>query len=153
MALFLVQHGIALPKDQDPDPDLSGEGIAHVERIAGVARGYGVRVSRILHSGKKRARRTAELFAAALNPEKGVEETAGLNPLDDVTAFAQHVDSLENVMLVGHQPFMGRLTSYLLTGSPDKTLFKFQNGGIVCLDQEPGEISWLIKWSLSPKID
>ena len=152
MALFLVQHGIALPKDQDPDPGLSPEGIADVERIAGVARGYGIRVSRIRHSGKKRARQTAELYAAALHPENGMEETAGLNPLDDVTAFARQIDHRENVMLVGHQPFMGRITSYLLTGSPDKTLFKFQNGGIVCLDQEPGENSWFIKWSLSPKI-
>jgi phosphohistidine phosphatase len=152
MALFLVQHGIALPKEQDPDPGLSSEGIADVERIAGVAQGYGVRVSRIQHSGKKRARQTADLFASALKPENGVEAAAGLPPLDDVTAFARTIDSRDNVMLVGHQPFMGRLTSYLLTGSPEKTLFEFQNGGIVCLDQEPGETSWFIKWSLSPKI-
>ena len=152
MALFLVQHGIALPKDQDPDPGLSPEGIADVERIAGVARVYGIRVFRIRHSGKNRARQTAELFAAALHPESGMEETAGLNPLDDVIAFARQLDQRENVMLVGHQPFMGRLTSYLLTGSPEKTLFKFQNGGIVCLDQEPGENSWFIKWRFSPRI-
>lgn len=152
MALFLVQHGIALPKDQDPDPGLSPEGIADVERIAGVARGYGIRVSHIRHSGKKRARQTAELFAAALHPESGMEETAGLTPLDDVIAFARQLDQRENVMLVGHHPFMGRITSYLLTGSPDKILFKSQNGGIVCLDQEPGENSWFIKWSLSPRI-
>lgn len=152
MALFLVQHGKSLPEEQDPERGLSSEGIADVERIATVARGYGVNVAIIKHSGKKRARQTAEIFAAALRPEKGVEEAAGLNPLDDVTAFAAAINNEDNVMLVGHLPFMERLTSYLIVGSPDKTLFKFQNGGIVCLDQDPRSSSWFIKWSLSPKI-
>ena len=47
MALFLVQHGKSLPKDVDPDQGLSQEGISEVDRIAGVAKGYGVGVSRI----------------------------------------------------------------------------------------------------------
>ena len=60
MALYLVQHGKSLPKDQDAEQGLSQEGMADVERIAGVAQGYGVRVRTIQHSGKKRARQTAE---------------------------------------------------------------------------------------------
>jgi phosphohistidine phosphatase len=117
MALFLVQHGKSLPEEQDPERGLSSEGIADVERIAAVARGYGVNVAIIKHSGKKRARQTAEIFAAALRPEKGVEEAAGLNPLDDLTAFAAAINNEDNVMLGGHLPFMERLTSYLIVGS------------------------------------
>ncbi len=39
MALYLVQHGRSLPKEKDPEQGLSGEGIAEVERIAGVGAG------------------------------------------------------------------------------------------------------------------
>jgi phosphohistidine phosphatase len=152
VALFLVQHGKSLPKDQDPDQGLSQEGRADVERIAGVAKNYGVRVALIKHSGKNRARQTAELLAAALNPVKGVDETSGLKPLDDVTALAGDLKTGDDIMLVGHLPFLERLTSYLVTGAVDGLVFKFQNGGIVCLDREPESRFWYIKWALMPKI-
>lgn len=152
MALFLVQHGKSLPKDKDPDQSLSEEGILEVERIANVARGYGVQASCIKHSGKKRAQQTADIFASAVNPENGVQERSGLNPLDDVTALADEINSKDNIMLVGHLPFMERLTSCLITGSTEKPVFKFQNGGILCMDQCPDTRSWFIKWALMPNI-
>jgi phosphohistidine phosphatase len=55
-------------------------------------------------------------------------------------------------MLVGHLPFMERLTSFLITGSIDKPVFKFQNSGIVCLDKDPEPQAWVIRWALMPKI-
>ncbi len=152
MALFLVQHGRSLTKEEDPEQGLSGEGLADTERIAGVAKGYGVRPSCIAHSGKKRARQTAELIAGALQPEKGIQARTGLNPLDDVEAVAKTLDRSEDLMLVGHLPFMERLASYLITGSGERPVFKFQNSGIVCLDKDPDKPSWFIKWALMPKI-
>ncbi|MGB6010986.1 MAG: phosphohistidine phosphatase SixA [Desulfobacterales bacterium] len=150
MALFLVQHGRSLPKDKDPNKGLSEAGIHETERIAQVAKGYGVHVSSIAHSGKTRARQTADIFASALKPEGGLQEISGLNPLDDVTAVA--IDSTEDRMLVGHLPFMERLTAYLITGSIERPVFKFQNSGIVCLDKAPDIGSWVIKWALMPQI-
>jgi len=153
MALFLVQHGKSLPKAVDPDQGLSQEGISEVERIADVAKGYAVKVSRILHSEKTRARQTAEIMASALKPENGVHEKSGLKPLDDVAGFSETIDSSEDFMLVGHLPFMGRLSSYLITGSIDRPVFKFQNGGILCLQKDSDTGSWVIKWALMPTID
>jgi phosphohistidine phosphatase len=152
MALFLVQHGKSLPADQDPRKGLSQEGIAETERIAQLAKEYGVHVSKITHSGKTRARQTAEIFEAALKPSGGIHERGGLNPLDDVTLFAESIDNIEESMLVGHLPFMERLAAYLVTGSFEKPVFKFQNSGIVCLDRDPGTESWMIKWTLMPHI-
>jgi phosphohistidine phosphatase len=152
MALFLVQHGKSLPKDKDPKKGLSQEGIAETERIAQVAKGYAVGVSKITHSGKTRARQTAEIFEEALKPPGGIHESSGLSPLDDVTVFADTIDSTKDVMLVGHLPFMERLTAYLITGSSEKPVFKFQNSGIVCLDTDPAIESWVIKWTLMPHI-
>lgn len=150
MALFLVQHGKSLSKDKDPNKGLSEAGIHETERIAQVAKGYGVHVSGIAHSGKTRARQTADIFASALRPEGGLQEISGLNPLDDVTAVA--IDSTEDRMFVGHLPFMERLTAYLITGSIERPVFKFQNSGIVCLNKAPDTKSWVIKWALMPHI-
>lgn len=152
MALFLVQHGESLSKDVDPERGLSEEGVADVRQIADVAKTYGVRVSSVRHSGKKRARQTAELFAARLEVGGKIEEITGINPLDDVVSFAGTLNSNDDLMLVGHLPFMEKLTSYLTSRSTENTVFKFQNGGIVCLDKEPGVDTWMIKWTLSPHI-
>ena len=152
MALFLVQHGKSLPKDVDPDQGLSKEGIAEVERIANVSQNYSIHISQINHSVKARARQTAEIFASALKPSGGIHERNGLKPLDDVIAIADTIDSKDDLMLVGHLPFMEKLTAYLITGSVEKAVFKFQNGGIVCLDRYLGTQSWIIKWALMPNI-
>ncbi|MGD8739469.1 MAG: phosphohistidine phosphatase SixA [Desulfobacterales bacterium] len=152
MALYLIQHGKSLSKDQDPDQGLSAEGIAETERIANQAKDDGVTVSQIKHSVKTRARQTAEIFAGALNPKQGIREVSGIKPLDDVAEYAANIDPLENIMLVGHLPFMERLTSFLIMGSIDKPVFKFQNSGIVCLDKDPEAQAWTIRWALMPKI-
>lgn len=152
MALLLVQHGKSLPKDKDPAKGLSEEGISEVGHIAKVAKKYGVKVSRIMHSGKKRALQTAEIFASALKPDEGIQEIKGMNPLDDVAAFADKIEISDHLMLVGHLPFMQRLTSYLITGSIEKPVFQFQNGGILCMDKNPGAKTWFIKWALMPEI-
>ncbi|MBN2061110.1 MAG: phosphohistidine phosphatase SixA [Deltaproteobacteria bacterium] len=152
MAIYLVQHGKSLPEEIDPDRGLSDEGRSEVKHIADVAHEYGVKVSMIEHSEKTRARQTAEIFSSILKPADGHRERMGLKPLDDVTAVARTIESGSNIMLVGHQPFMGRLTSYLITGSMDTPVFKFQNGGILCLDRDPDTGSWIILWSLMPNI-
>jgi phosphohistidine phosphatase len=152
MALYLVQHGKSLPKDIDPQQGLSEEGRAEAERIASVAKGYRVKVSGIVHSGKKRALQTAEIFASALDVQDRLEERSGLKPLDDVAAFAATVRSKDNLMLVGHLPFMERMTSYLTTGSIENLVFKFQNGGILCLDEDVQTKTWYVKWTLMPHI-
>ena len=152
MALYLVQHGQSLPKDVDPDQGLSEKGVAETKRITGVAKNYQIKVGQIRHSVKTRARKTADIFASALNPIGGVQEVEGLKPMDDVAAFAASINPDTNTMLVGHLPFMERMTAYLVTGSIDKPVFKFQNSGIVCLDQDSETKSWVIIWSLMPKI-
>ena len=151
MALYLVQHGKSLPKDVDPECSLSKEGVSEVKLIAGVAENYHVKVQKIFHSGKKRASQTAALLYDILKPPQEVAEMPGLGPMDDVDAVVPKLDVDANVMLVGHLPFMERLVSRLTTGRAEHTIFKFQNGGIVCLDQEEGG-SWHIKWALMPKI-
>ena len=152
MALYLIQHGKSLPKDQDPDQGLSQEGRAETERMANAAQKYGIAVSQIRHSVKTRARQTAEIFANALNPKQGIEEVTGIKPMDDVAVYAANIDPADDTMLVGHLPFMERMTAFLVTGSSEKPIFKFQNSGIVCLDKDPETQAWIILWALMPHI-
>ncbi|MEN8198768.1 MAG: phosphohistidine phosphatase SixA [Thermodesulfobacteriota bacterium] len=153
MALFLVQHGISLGKDVDPERGLSQGGMEESNRIASVAKGYKIPVKKIVCSGKKRAIQTAGIFHGAL--EAPMEEIVGINPMDDVRRFAAGIDPGENLMVVGHLPFMARLVSLLTSGAEDTGVYRFQNSGIVCLDREGGgdEVAdWFIKWTLNPNI-
>ena len=155
MALFLVQHGISAPKDIDPEKGLSDLGREETHRIAQVAKGYKIPVQKIVHSGKKRAEQTAGIFHEILTLKTPTEEISGINPMDDVRIFAATIEPEENVMVVGHMPFMERLVSFLTTGSENIRVYKFQNSGIVCLDMERGEDNkqdWFIKWTLNPAI-
>jgi len=152
MAFYIVQHGQSLSKDIDPEKGLSEHGIEVVEKIARTAQHYGVTAARIQHSGKKRARQTAELLAAILKPNHGLQEVAGIRPLDDIEAFASRVNYSANTMVVGHLPFLERLTSFLITGRQSPIVFKLQNGGILCLDQVENSDSPVIKWALMPQV-
>jgi phosphohistidine phosphatase len=153
MPIYLVQHALSLPKEKDSEQGISEEGRADAERIARVAKGYNINVKKIQHSGKRRARQTAELFERVLMPTEGVESSSGLNPLDDATEFADSLQSTSNCMIVSHLPFLERLTSWLIIGKTEHAVFKFQNGGIVCLDKSPEGEYWHIRWTLMPKVD
>lgn len=150
MALYLVQHGRSSPKEIDPEQGITEEGRKEVERIAMVAAGYGVKANSIIHSGKKRANRTAKILADILKPTRGLTQKSGLDPLDDVELFARTIDTDADVMVVGHLPFLEKLASYLIMGKTDHPVFKMQNGGILCLDRLDG--AWTIKWALMPHI-
>ena len=152
MAIYLVQHGKSLPKEEDPAQGLSRAGIDETRRFAQVAAQYHVRVRRIHHSVKTRARQTAEIFAEALSPANGVQQIDGIKPMDDVTAIAPKLQPQADLMLVGHLPFMSRLTAYLTCKRTEPPVFRFQNSGIVCLDRLPEDQTWVITWTLMPHI-
>lgn len=152
MTIYLVQHGKCLSKAQDPQKGLSEEGMDDVRRIARVASDYGISVDEILHSGKKRARQTADLMAEALGPPKGVRAISGINPLDDVPSYAGTLDVSSRCMIVGHLPFLEKLAAYLITGQDQQPVFKLQNGGILCLDHYGDSPHVVVKWALMPAI-
>jgi phosphohistidine phosphatase len=152
MALYLVQHGKSLSKEQDPRKGLSDEGMAEVRRIAAVAAQYDVPVSSIMHSGKLRAVQTAEILAESLKPPDGIRAIDGIGPLDDVAAFGQRIDVRRNEMIVGHLPFMEKLIAYMIVSKTDPPVLRMQNGGIVCLDHYPGTTQVVIRWALMPHI-
>lgn len=53
---------------------------------------------------------------------------------------------------VSHLPFLERLVSHLIINTINKTIIRFQPGGIVCLDKDAEMQSWFIKWALIPEM-
>jgi phosphohistidine phosphatase len=82
MRIYLTQHGLAVPKDIDPDRPLSERGREDVRHLAEFLDKAGVRVGQVLHSGKTRAEQTAAILAEALLPERQPRAQAGLGPKD-----------------------------------------------------------------------
>lgn len=152
MKLYLVRHGEALPKDVDPDRGLSEQGAMDVARIASFLSNAGVKVSQVIHSGKRRAEQTAELLAAAVTPGKKAEAMPGLDPLYPPEGLAQKATEWnEDVMVVGHLPFMDKLVARLLTGSATPGLVAFGAASVLCLErQEAG--SWKVIWMFGPEL-
>ena len=152
MTIYLVQHGKSLAKELDPERGLSPVGISETEKIAEFAFQQGLVVDKIFHSGKKRAEQTAQLFTQAVKPVPKIAQLEGLNPMDDVTQFAELLDNRQNAMFVGHLPFMEKLVSFITTGNSNNLVLKFQNSGIVCMEQIKESNRWSIKWSLVPHL-
>ena len=151
MNLYLVQHGEAKPKTEDPTRPLSERGAELVRKIAAWSGHAQLSVEEIRHSGKKRAEQTAALLAESLKPTGGVIAISGIDPQDDVNPIANAIDAEKQaIMLVGHLPFLSRLASRLVIGDPDKPLLQFHNAGIVCLSRD--EKQWLISWSVVPQL-
>ena len=152
MKLYLVQHGEACAKDVDPERPLTVQGRADVERMAVLMRQAGIRVERVIHSGKLRARQTAELLAKAMSPRVEAEVSGLMNPNDNPTAFDWQSESWDrDTLIVGHQPFMSRLVSHLLIEDADRALVSFQPGSMACLEHAGAE-RWLLNWMLRPEL-
>ena len=151
MELYLVQHGEAKSKAEDPQRPLTERGRDEVQRVAAFAAKADLKVSQIRHSGKRRAEETASILAEHLSPVEGMLAISGLAPLDDVRPIVQALGKeTAPLMLVGHLPFMDRLAGLLVTGDPDRSVVRFRMGGIVCLEGAGDD--WAVKWVVRPEL-
>ena len=157
MTLYLVHHGDAVGPDVDPMRPLSARGRTDVESLAGRAAAHGVKPDVIWHSGKLRARQTADLFRRACHPLAECAAARGLQP-DDPPAWAIDLlmEEMRSVMLVGHMPQLPRFLRLLVVGIPDADAPDFPPHGIVELvEQEKKEelgvgAKWVEVWRDGP---
>lgn len=90
--LFLVQDGVAAPKEIDRERPLGNTDRHDVEHVAAFLAGAGVGVTAIFHSGKKRAQQTDEIPAERVQHSTPPKQPAGINPLDPVEALGPRID-------------------------------------------------------------
>jgi phosphohistidine phosphatase len=152
MRIYLVRHGDANPKEQDPDRHLSDRGRREVAKMAAFLKPLGLKVDAIWHSGKPRAQETAEALAGAVASGGGLSRRKGLSPDDPIEPVAEElIAGAADIMIVGHLPFLGGLASLLLTGRADAEPVDFAKCGVVCLEGGAGR-PWQVKWMLVPEL-
>ena len=151
MNLYLVQHGEPVSKEIDPQRPLSERGRLDVTKVGQfAANNCRMRLSHVHHSGKLRARQTAEILAQALDLHDPVE-IDGMAPLDDPAVWHRRLLDLDDsIMLVGHLPHLARLAGALLCGETETAPIAFRMGGMVALAREEGK--WSLQWMLVPDI-
>jgi len=153
MKLYLVQHGEAKSEIEDPERSLTANGEKAVARVAKAAKKMDIKPARIYHSGKKRAMQTAEIIGSGLQvPAQNIEAVEGLKPNDDVHPWVEKIlQEKKDIMLVGHLPFLEKLTSLLMCGDENARVVLFRYGGMVCLEQKEDN-NWAVAWVLRPEM-
>lgn len=153
MKLYLIQHGEAKTEKEDPERSLTERGEEEVKRISEAAKRLNIRPSKLYHSGKLRAKQTAEMIAGALKMSgPSVQAVQGLNPNDDVQPWAERISKeSEDLMFVGHLPFLDKLASLLICGNENARAVLFRYSAIVCLDQKEDR-RWAVFWILTPEM-
>ena len=152
MKLYLVQHGEARAKDVDPERPLTDQGEHDIDRLAAFLKQAGVRVERVIHSGKRRAAQTAERLAVAIAPDVELESSGIINPHDNPKAFDWQSDGWDrDTLVVGHLPFLAKLVSHLVIEDENRLITCYEPGSIVCLGRHD-DAHWRIDWMLRPDL-
>jgi phosphohistidine phosphatase len=135
MELTLIRHALAEPGADDSARPLSKKGRRRFERV--------------LHSPKRRAVETAELLAPLCEGE--LEATPLLAKPPGVDLWERL--SGERLAVVGHEPHLSNLLSWLVTGEADGgACFELKKGAVAQLEGEPGPGGMRLCALLSPKV-
>jgi len=149
MLVYLVRHGEAFSKLEDPSRPLSRTGDAQINMLAELlTRRFMMMPGYIFSSPKSRAVQTASILGRALARTVTVQESDGLLPMDDPAVWAQRLENTDmDTMLVGHLPHLSCLASLLLMADSGIQILDFTPGTVVCLEKTG---SWRVRWMISP---
>jgi phosphohistidine phosphatase len=146
--VFLVHHADAVAGNVDHMRPLSTRGLAQAEQVAKALAERGAKPAAIWHSGKLRARQTADACWRAVNPLAAFTAVRGLQPEDDPDTIATALAAEErDVLLASHMPFLPTLLHRLTTGRRDRLSAPFPLHGAVALERE--QDLWVERWRVT----
>jgi len=157
MEIYLIQHGLALSKEENAERSLSDQGRQTTTQMAEylAARAAGLvepPILEIRHSGKRRAQQTAEIFAHALGSNIPLSVGENMNPKDNPRLCYKELKKIREqtgtVILVGHLPHLSRLAGLLLTGDDEKQPIQFVNSGVLKIKYT--DSGWAVDGYLTP---
>jgi len=159
MKLYLVRHAIAEDVRESEDDSLrplTEKGREKMKRIAQALNELGVQPDLIVSSPYVRASQTASILAKELKYKEELAYSDFLVPMaepDDMIGEINEKFSVDELMLVGHEPNLSSLASVLLAGSPDLSI-NFKKGGVCCLsvDDLHYDRTATLEWLVTPKI-
>lgn len=120
--------------------------------MANLLRRLNIRPAMIWHSARVRAVQTAQIVAGALKCRPRLVEQAGLDPDSRVKPAVRAVGrGREDLLIVGHEPHMGKLATRLLTGRKAASPLDFSKAAVACLAAGRGG-KWALEWLLTAEI-
>jgi phosphohistidine phosphatase len=155
MNLYILRHGLAVESGtpeyaQDADRPLTSKGTRKLGRIADAMEALNLSFDLILSSPYVRARQTAEIVADALGARDKLEFLDELTPESSFIKFIEGMNARatqpENVLLVGHEPYLSGLISVLVAGDSSLQVV-MKKGGLCKLSAESlkyGRCEWLL---------
>jgi phosphohistidine phosphatase len=155
MEIYLMQHGPALPKDQDPEEGLSPEGKDRIHASGRALKKLGVTFDAVLCSPKRRSRETAAIVAeqVGFSLEKILEtiKVKAMTPPEETVQELSELGAVNRVLIAGHLPSVAQVASFLLTG--DGVDIQFEMGGCCRIDvDELPTHSGRLMWYLPPAV-
>jgi len=152
MRLYLVRHGEAVVSDNGGDVALSEWGKFEVEKSGTKIADRIDNLDIIFHSNKLRAHQTAKIIQTKLKFDATVpmNEMEGLKPNDSAEEIAEWAGQVQNdIMLVGHLPFMNKLAGILLKESEKNYSLSFGTASVASFERgKSGD--WMLLWFFNP---
>jgi phosphohistidine phosphatase len=158
--LYLLRHGTAVEPgtpgfENDADRPLIPKGERRLRSAAAAMKILELSFDSILSSPFVRARQTAEIVAGELKLMRRIQFFDGLVPGGNPKALIHALNELkpapENILLVGHEPYLSRLISLLVSGHADAVI-EMKKGGLCKLEVvelQHGQCARLA-WLLTP---
>jgi phosphohistidine phosphatase len=121
-----------------------------VARAANFAARLGVRVVEIRHSGRLASIQTAEAFERELSSPR--REIVGLGPDDDINPLRREAAGLtDNVLVVGHLPFLNRIAGALLAQDESMPVVVFHHAALIRMDRRD-DARWSLQLVMPPGV-
>ena len=158
MNLYILRHGIAAERGAEYPDDglrpLTLKGIRRMRREAKGMSAIGVAPDLIVSSALVRAIQTAEIVRQGLSepPQTLTSNTLApeAHPSQIIRELADDHSSLSGVMVVGHEPHLSSLVSYILTGRVS-WLISLKKGALCSIDLRLPSGRGQLRWALAPR--
>ncbi|MBW2107402.1 MAG: phosphohistidine phosphatase SixA [Deltaproteobacteria bacterium] len=155
MQIYLMQHGPALPKEQDPKQGLSAEGKARVHAAGKALKKMGCVFDAILCSPKKRSTQTAAIVAQEVGFAEGkileTEKVKAMAPPQETLKVLSELSGADQILVAGHLPSVGEVASALLA-EQTKISVQFEMGACCCIETDtPTGGAGRLRWFLLPE--
>ena len=155
MEIYLVRHGAAHTKEDDPERHLNKDGLDQCHLSGRALRILDIKFDLVISSPKARARQTAEIIAEEVGYARDeIKITESLNPTafpKDTISYLNNFTDKDKIMLAGHLPLLGNLASELLS-KDSQISFYFEAGAVCRIDvEQPFSHTGDLCWFLTPK--
>jgi phosphohistidine phosphatase len=160
MQLLVIRHAIAEDRDafassgrDDSERPLTAAGRDKMRRTATGLRSVVPKIDLLASSPYVRAKQTAEMVAEAygLGDIKTVDALVPDAPLQQFLTWVQRKATVAVVAIVGHEPHLGELVTWLMSGLPESRV-EMKKGGACLLEfqGQPGAGLGVMKWLMTP---